>query len=139
MKRCTVKLVKTPFCLILSLQFGDGVGCDCNTLNGTFVTSAANSEVPVLTPTSAPAVFDNPVLLASFLAAAIAYQQHCVVGQLEGIEGVSEACVVVDAPLVGHEVSVDLWKQVQYNYLYHQFKEPKLNILKCLRKYIVYK
>lgn len=33
-----------------------------------------------------------------------------MVGQLEGIEGVSEARVVVDPLLVVHEVRVDLWR-----------------------------
>lgn len=102
-----------PIPMILSLQllqFGDRVGCDCNALNWTFVTSPADSEVALLTPASAPAVLDNPVLLASHLAASIPHQQHSMVGQLEGIEGICEACVMVDATLVVHEVRVDLWK-----------------------------
>lgn len=104
------RLIKTPIPLIPSLQLGDWVGCDCNALNRTLVTPPADSKVTFLTPTSAPAVLDNPVLLPSLLAAAIPHQQHSVVGQLEGIERVCEACVVVDAPPIAHEVRVDLCK-----------------------------
>lgn len=43
------------------------------------------------------------------MAAAISHQQHSVVGQFKRIKGVSEACVVVDAPLVVYEVRIDLW------------------------------
>lgn len=53
------------------------------------------------------------------MAAAISHQQHCVIGQLEGVKVVSQACVVVDSPLVAHEVRVDLW-----------FDQQILNIIK---------
>lgn len=91
------------------LQFGDGCGSDCDALDGALVASPADSEVAVLAPAGAPAVLDDPVLLPCLVAAAVPHQEHGVVGQLEGIEGVSEACVVVDAPPVRHEVGVDLW------------------------------
>lgn len=91
------------------LQFGDGCGSDCDALDGALVAPSADSEEAVLAPAGAPAVLDDPVLLPGLVAAAVTHQEHGVVGQLEGIEGVSEACVVVDAPFVSHEVGVDLW------------------------------
>lgn len=91
------------------LQFGDGCGSDRDALDGALVASPADSEVAVLAPAGAPAVLDDPVLLPGLVAAAVPHQEHGVVGQLEGIEGVSEPCVMVDALLVCHEVGVDLW------------------------------
>lgn len=100
-----------PFILTLQpLQFGDGVGCYSDALDGTLIATPADSEVAILAPVCAPAVLDNPVLLSGLVAAAIPNQQHGMVGQLEGIEGVCEACVVVDALLIVHEVRVDLWE-----------------------------
>lgn len=90
------------------LQCGDGHGSDGDALDGALVASPADSEVAVLAPAGAPAVLDDPVLLPCLVAAAVPHQEHGVVGQLEGIDGVSEACVVVDALLVRHEVGVDL-------------------------------
>lgn len=103
-------IIKIPPSPLVLLQFGDGFGCNCDALNGTLVTSPADSEEAVLTPVGAPAVLDNPVLLSSHVASAIPHQQHSVIGQLEGVVRVSEASVVVDALLVVHEVRVDLWK-----------------------------
>lgn len=91
-----------------NLQLGDGLGSDRNALNGTFITSPANSEVAVLAPAGAPAVLDNPVLLSCLVTAAVSHQQHGMVGQLERAEGVSEAGMVVDALLVVEEVTVNL-------------------------------
>lgn len=91
-----------------NLQLGDGLGSDRNALNGTFITSPANSEVAVLAPAGAPAVLDDPVLLSCLVAAAESHQQHGMVGQLERVEGVSEAGMVVDALLVVEEVTVNL-------------------------------
>lgn len=93
-----------------SLQSGDRVGGDRDALDGTLVAAPADAEVAALAPARAPAVLDGPVLLPGLVAAAVAHQQHGVVGQLEGVEGVSEARVVVDALLVVHEVGVDLAK-----------------------------
>lgn len=96
------------------LQFGDGLGCDCDALDGTLVASPANSEVAVLAPGGAPTVLHNPVLLPGHVAAAIPHQEHSVVGLLEGIIVVCQACVVVDALLVVHEVRVDLLKEREH-------------------------
>lgn len=89
-------------------QLGDGAGSHRDALDRTFIASSANSEVAFLPPAAAPAVLYDPVLLPSLGATAVPHQQHRVVGQLEGVEGVSQACVVVDAPTVDHEVRVDL-------------------------------
>lgn len=103
------------------LQFGDGVGCDCDALNGTLVASPADSEEAILAPAGAPAVLHDPVLLSRHVAAAVPHQQHGVVGQLEGVEGVGEACVVVDAPLIVHEVRIHLRKRgrTEFDLLLH--------------------
>lgn len=90
------------------LQHGDGASSHCNALDSTFITSSTDPEVAVLTPAAAPAILHDPVLLSSHVAAAISHQEHCVVGQLEGVYVVGEARMVVDAPLVAHEVRVDL-------------------------------
>ncbi len=95
----------------LLLQFGDGVGCNCDAFNATLVTSSADTEVSILSPAGAPAVLDNPVLLPRLVAVAVTHQQHSMVGQLEGIEVVGEECVMVDAFFVVHEVWVDLEKE----------------------------
>lgn len=89
-------------------QLGDGAGSYRDALDRAFIASSANSEVAVLPPAAAPAVLYDPVPLPSHGAAAVPHQQHRVVGQLEGVEGVCQACVVVDAPAVAHEVRVDL-------------------------------
>ncbi len=52
------------------------------------------------------------------MAAAVTHQQHGMVGQFEGIEGVCEACVVVDALRVVHKVRVDL-KEDGDNLIFH--------------------
>lgn len=96
--------------LQLGLQFRDGLGCDRNALDGALVTPSADSEVAVFSPARAPAVLDDPVLLPTLGAAAVAHQQHSVVGQLEGVEVVCQTSVVVDAFLVVHEVRIDLNK-----------------------------
>lgn len=91
------------------LEFGDGCGCYSDALDGALVTPSADAEEAILSPAGSPAVLDNPVLLPSLVAVAVAHQQHSMVGQLEWIEGVCEARVVVDAPGIVHEVRVDLW------------------------------
>ena len=96
------------------LQSGDGFGCHGDALDGALVASAADSEVAVLAPAGAPAVLHNPELLPGLVAAAESHQQHGVVGQLEGIEAVCEAGVVVDALLVVHEVRVHLREKPQF-------------------------
>lgn len=100
-----------PILSLQLLQFGDRVGCDCDALNSTLITSTADSEVAVLAPAGAPAVLDNPVLLSGHVAATIPHQEHSMVGQLKGIEGDCETCVVIDALLIVDEVRVDLWKE----------------------------
>lgn len=111
---CTIRThcdAHSPVPSVLTLQFWDRLGCDRNALNGALVTSPADSEVAVLAPAGSPAVLNDPVLLAGHVALAVAHQKHSVVGQLERIEGVSEARVVVDALLVVHEVRVDLGEE----------------------------
>lgn len=90
------------------LQLNDGLGGDRDALDGALVAAPPDAEEAALAPGGAPAVLDDPVLLARHVTAAVAHQQHGVVGQLEGVVGVHQAGVVVDALLVVHEVRVDL-------------------------------
>lgn len=51
-------------------------------LEGNFISASPNPEEAVLTPSVAPRVLHNPVLLTRGLLRAVAHHQHHVVGDL---------------------------------------------------------
>jgi len=96
-------------CYVLHpLQLGDGRGRHGDALDSALVPPPADPEVAPLPPRRPPAVLHGPELLTRPAAATEAHEQHGVVRQLEGAEGVRHARVVVDTPTVGHEVRVHL-------------------------------
>lgn len=91
-----------------TLQFRNWCGCHGYALNGTLIGSSADPEVTILTPTSAPAVFNNPVIHPRGCVCAVAHQQNGMIRELKGVERVSQARVVVDPRAVVEEVIIDL-------------------------------
>lgn len=92
----------------MTSQLSDWFGCHGDALYSALVGPAPDAEVAVFAPTGSPAVLHDPVLLACLLAPPIAHQQHCVIGQLERVDGVTQTRVMVDALSVVNEVGVNL-------------------------------
>lgn len=102
----------------MTSQLGDGCDCHGDALYSALVHPAPDAEVTIFAPAGSPAVLHDPVLLPGLLTLPITDQQHCVIGQLKWIDGVTQAGVMVDAIFVVHEVGVNLEGHAHWAVIY---------------------
>lgn len=92
----------------MTSKLTDWLGCHGDALYSTLVRPAPDAEEAVFAPSRSPAVLHDPVFLTRLLAPPIAHQEHRMIGQLERVDGVKQARVMVDAPFIEHEVRINL-------------------------------